>query len=251
MIASSVFFFFASRKKDRKRIGCHRRVHILQHIVGQIFFDKPSTRVAVAPFFFVELFANINTKLFVCFPQIITKLNLKREKKNLIMFNEDTHREFQRGIDPQAGKTKRHEDRLNLRREIRTKHLNKRRKELTNETDNKSSMGNKNDNESESTPANATTNTQEVIPAWVNINNLGKFAEQMASSDINDIFQSVQAIRQLLSVPQKPPIEQVFASGVVPKLLQIICKKIDIKDRQNITPLEEKRIKLQFEASWQ
>ncbi|ETO13180.1 protein transporter, partial [Reticulomyxa filosa] len=196
----------------------------------------------------------------------------------LVGFPDENRREFQRGIDLEAGKLKRYEDRLTLRRQIREGYLNKRRRMSTKDTKQKgnmemmnphmsigmnltmhmhmkrcSSQKDKNDRSNmyhyTSTPAVVTV-LGPAIPAWVCVENLERFAEQIKSSDLESIIQGVQAIRQLLSVEDKPPIEEIFDIGIVPYLLDILVKKFDIKDRSNKTVHEQKLCKLQFEASW-
>jgi len=162
------------------------------------------------------------------------------------MFKEENRREFQRGIDYQAGKIKRHEDRLNLRKQIREGHLNKRRKALTGDSD---IIDNKDSNLNSGLPRTASTNSPPV-PSWVCMDNLGKFARQIKSNDFEPMFEAVQAIRQLLSIEDKPPIEQIFKAGVVPDLLKILTRKVEIEDPRHKSVEEEKKCKLQFEASW-
>ncbi|ETO29834.1 protein transporter, partial [Reticulomyxa filosa] len=164
------------------------------------------------------------------------------------MFPNENRREFQRGIDTEVSKVKRFEERLNLRKQTREGYLNKRRKALNEPTDKSS------DNKSESSRFSSTPGEVVVkgppIPSWVRLENLDKFADSAKSNDLEQTFNGVQAIRQLLSVEEKPPIEQVFKTGVVPHLVNILHKKVQCEDFREKTPEEEKKCKLQFEAAW-
>ncbi|ETO09311.1 protein transporter [Reticulomyxa filosa] len=169
------------------------------------------------------------------------------------MFSDENRREFQRGIDPQAGKIKRQEDRLNLRRQIREGHLNKRRKELTEKgeaIEDKSERYGPNSEAHYSSIPSIVNVFGAPVPSWVRIENLGEFASKILSQNLDSMLEGVEAVRQLLSIEEKPPILQVFKTGVVPYLIDILTKKIVFKDSTKKTPDELKKCKLQFEASW-
>ncbi|ETO20040.1 hypothetical protein RFI_17179, partial [Reticulomyxa filosa] len=165
------------------------------------------------------------------------------------MFSDESHREFQKGIDHEAGKTRRHEDRLSLRRQIRQGHLNKRRKTLQEE-------GGSNDN-SDDSKSSQYSNKPSVVtvssangPSSVKLKDLGKFEQQTQSNDLQTVFQGVQSIRQLLSNQNDLPIEQIIETSVIPALVKILGRKLEIKNPEGLTPEEKLKRDLQLEASW-
>lgn len=96
-------------------------------------------------------------------------------------------------------------------------------------------------------------NNQEVknnrkIPSWVKIESLQRFVDKINCNKIDEILIGVQAVRFLLSVENNPPIEEVFATNIVSKLLVIIEKEIP-KDNCKSSKIVEQMLKLQFECA--
>jgi len=68
---------------------------------------------------------------------------------------------------------------------------------------------------------------------------LAKLPEWVAginSNDIKKVHESTEAIRKMLSIERKPPIEEVISMGIVPRLIQFID--------------QDQSHELQFEAAW-
>jgi hypothetical protein len=65
---------------------------------------------------------------------------------------------------------------------------------------------------------------------------LPMYVEQINSNDPKLVHDATEAIRKLLSIERKPPIEEVIATGIVPRLVQFIT--------------QEQSHELQFEAAW-
>ncbi|ETO00684.1 importin alpha [Reticulomyxa filosa] len=184
--------------------------------------------------------SKIKIETIIFFPQFVFIFLKSLQYKN------ENRREFQRGLDCQVGKQKRHEERLTLRKQIREGYLNKRRKALTGDTEPIKGIGPTATKESSGDRNRADS----LVPSWVSMENLEKFAQQLKSNNFDQVFEAVQAIRQMLSIEEKPPIEQVFKVGVVPDLLNILKEKIEVADPRHKTLEEEKKCKLQFEAAW-
>ncbi|ETO14483.1 protein transporter [Reticulomyxa filosa] len=166
------------------------------------------------------------------------------------MFTDDNRRDFQRGIDFQQGKVKRMEERLNLRRQIREGHLNKRRKAL-NETE---ASAIKDDHDTENINTGNCEQKPERKPGGItseiHIKNLNKFIEKVKSGNLQLMVEGVEAVRQLLSIEEKPPIDQVLDTNVVPYLIKVVKQKILVQPTEESSVENEKKFKLQFEASW-
>jgi hypothetical protein len=153
-------------------------------------------------------------------------------------------REFQKGLDVEASRKQRMDERLSLRRKDRKEHIKKKRKKLTGAAVTETGM-----------PADrgmhAERDTlQDEIPDYVRLENLDDFVKWMQSGELDDVFKGMQAIRQLLSVETKPPIAEVLDTGIVSMVLDIMRTPIKCADDSARTDLEAKRIKLQFEAAW-
>ena len=65
---------------------------------------------------------------------------------------------------------------------------------------------------------------------------LPKWVQGIYSNDPKLIKDSTEAIRKLLSIERKPPIEEVIATGIVPRLVEFISQDVSHE--------------LQFEAAW-
>ena len=74
-------------------------------------------------------------------------------------------------------------------------------------------------------------------PAGPRLEDLPRFAAELRSGDPQVALEATRAVRKLLSVERKPPVEEVLAQGLLPLLLGFLAREG--------TPCE-----LQFEAAW-
>ncbi|ETO06523.1 importin alpha 1 subunit-like protein, partial [Reticulomyxa filosa] len=175
------------------------------------------------------------------------------------MYKNEQKREFQRGLDPEAGKTKRQEDRLLLRRQIREELLTKRRKALTGEYENlkssensKSAMDATGSNKSKTGSTNGESKDEkdENVESGDGVENLSSFVEQVKSGKLEPMTEGVKGIRQLVCREGNIPIGKIFESDVISDLLKILQTKIEVKDWEHRSLEEQAKCNLQFETAW-
>lgn len=109
------------------------------------------------------------------------------------MFSSHT-RSFQKGLDLEKCRRSRYDQNLALRKKTRQERLQKRRRALK---------------------------SSDAHPIYKNCD-ISIFVSQLKSSDQETRLNGASMIRQLLSIEKNPPIEQVFNSGIVPKMISFL-----------------------------
>lgn len=135
-------------------------------------------------------------------------------------FRGDRRRDFKTGINSDDSRRKREDSRLQIRKKNRQEQLQKRR------------MGNNKETVYEGN--NAMGNDDPVLAE--KLKELPRIVAGIRSNDPQVQYESVTAIRKMLSIERNPPIQQVIESGIIPRLVEFL------KRTENPG--------LQFEASW-
>lgn len=142
------------------------------------------------------------------------------------MFGDSSHetrREFQKSLDVDQMRRSRFDDRLNLRKQSREEHLQKRRKELS-------------DISSQIHNIHNIPNNMQQLKIKANADYIPSYVNQVFSSDPKEILKGATAFRELLSIERKPPIDRIMPTGVVPRLIHFMRSDNDTN--------------LEFECAW-
>ena len=140
------------------------------------------------------------------------------------MFNNDTSRKFQQGLNPSSHRRNREADRLSLRRKEREETLQNKRRQIMSSNANKSSS------------FFEISNISGIDLSSIKMCDLNKYIDELKSSEEIKQVHGTMCIRILLSQPQNPPYKEIIDYDVVPILLSFFNKKNNEK--------------LQFEAAW-
>jgi len=131
-------------------------------------------------------------------------------------------RTFKATANVEETRRKREEFSSMLRKNAREEAMEKRRQkvDVEEDTENKS----------------ANTNSQAPMPPKVSIEFLGHYIKGVNGNHLPTTVECTRAIRKLLSIEKNPPIAEVIATGILPRLVQFLA------DFGND--------RLQFEAAW-
>ena len=145
-------------------------------------------------------------------------------------------RQFQKGLDTDKMRSSRRDTQLSLRKKTREAHLQKRMRMLSAK-------------ESQPGPGGVSDPLEDVsvdrLPRYV--------ADVMQTDSLKLQLSGTKSIRQLLSLQRKPPLQQVMACGVLPKIVNFILNTDDEaepKRRDLLTEDQKLRQQLQYEAAW-
>eukprot|EP01084_Bolivina_argentea_P291855 501667_1 len=159
------------------------------------------------------------------------------------------NREFQAGLQTEDSRRRRQENSLSLRRKDREHRLQQKRQKI-HKTRSRQQQEQRQQTESNQEMENERNSIQldtslmygndEYLECNINrsamLRDLPKWVEGCFQNHPAAQYECCKCIRRLLSIEKNPPIQEVIASGVVPRLIQFLrCHKYDA---------------LQFEAAW-
>jgi len=160
--------------------------------------------------------------------------------------NNNRSRSYKKGIDSDAGRRRREDTRIMLRKNKREEGIQKRRAMASEKpqqlnVDNASTLTDGTD-ESQMNDHNGAMLSNTRTYTTADIPTLFVTLQNHASSSSEDVLEAVRGFRKMLSVEQNPPVKQIIDCGALPFFVALLT-------RNDTTP-DEITFKIHFEAAW-
>jgi len=153
--------------------------------------------------------------------------------------NNNRTKSFKKGIDSDAGRRRRDNNTIMLRKNKREEGLQKRRAMgASNTVPNQQTECHMNDNSGSNSTVVSNTRTYTVA----DIPTLFTTLQNHASSSSDVVLEAVRGFRKMLSVEQRPPVKEIIECGALPYFVSLLT-------RNDVSP-DDITFKIHFEATW-